>query len=248
MYDEARTVDPPGRQRRRPDEAAYERAQAHFATLLHQEVLPVIEAGCERLEAALAALATGREGETTAVIATTAALGELKGTEHRLRQALEAALESDPDPELVRQLMACGRRLSARARCSFDFHDTRSAETPIDVERALLHIGIEALEGAACHAGATQVRVRLADRVSGVELTVADNGTGLGHASAFQSGNLGLRLMDRRARSMGGWVRVEPGLVGGTIVSCWLPLPPEQPPGLDQEHPPGLDQEHPAAS
>jgi signal transduction histidine kinase len=237
MYDEARTVDGPGRQRRRPEEGAYERAQLHFASVVHHDVIPVVEEGCDRLEAALEAMRRGEEGTTDAVVAISGALGALRATEDHLQRVVEQALDAEPDPDLVRQITSCGRRLSARARFSFDFHDTRARETPPDLERALLHLGLEALESAAHHAGATQIRVRLADRMSGVELTVADNGTGLGHTSTFQPDNLGLRLMDRRARSLGGWVRVEPGLVGGTIVTSWLPLPHEPPPGLGRDHP-----------
>jgi signal transduction histidine kinase len=65
----------------------------------------------------------------------------------------------------------------------------------------------------------------LADRLSGVELTVSDNGTGFGLTPSLQPDHLGMRIMDRRASSVGGWVRVEPGLVGGTVVTCWVPLP-----------------------
>jgi signal transduction histidine kinase len=235
MHDQARLGQSRGREHPAPTDEAYERAQAEFAALLHEEVIPVITRGHARLEAAVAALIRGSDGEHDAVVATTAALGELRSVEHRLRQVLEAALESDPDPDLVRQLMAFGRRSGTVGRFSFDLHDSRTQDTPRSIERALLHIGVEALENTARHAGATQVRVRLADRHGGVELTVADNGTGVGH-TARRADQLGLRLMDRRAGSVGGWVRVEPGLVGGTIVTCWLPIGDDRPSALDESH------------
>lgn len=237
MQDQARRGQGGGREHQARTEEGFERAQAEFAALLHEQVLPVIERGHTRVKAALDALASGQQGETDAVIATTAALGELRAAEDRLRRVVAAALETDPDPDLVRQLMAGGRRCSVAGCFAFDLHDTRAEETPRNIERALLHIGLEALENSARHAGATQVRVRLADRLGGVELTVADNGTGLGPAASARADHLGLRLMDRRAGSVGGWVRVEPGLVGGTIVTCWLPVADDPLAALAATHP-----------
>ncbi len=90
------------------------------------------------------------------------------------------------------------------------------------VENAAYRITTEALTNAARHARASEVRVRLAAPDGALEITVSDNGCGVGRAAA----GVGLTSMRRRAETLGGRLGVA-SAADGTTVTATLPL--EQP-------------------
>ena len=71
------------------------------------------------------------------------------------------------------------------------------------------------------------VTLRLHDGL--VELSVSDNGVGLPTTNPRREG-MGLRIMDYRARMIGGTFEVGAGSGGGTQVMCRFPLTPVQQP------------------
>lgn len=78
----------------------------------------------------------------------------------------------------------------------------------------------EALTNAARHAAATRCDMTL-DRVAdGLDITVQDNGVGLGGAPA----GVGRASMIERAEELGGWCRITTGPGGGTGVQAHLPV------------------------
>ncbi len=82
----------------------------------------------------------------------------------------------------------------------------------------------EALSNVEKHANATRVSVRVFVANGGIEVEVADDGTGFVVAeSLFLPGHLGLVAMRERAQLAGGWCRFdsEPGT--GTRVTFWVP-------------------------
>lgn len=88
---------------------------------------------------------------------------------------------------------------------------------------ALFRITQEALNNAAKHARATQLRVSLAARRQSVTLTVADNGGGIPAGARRKRTSLGLKGMQERCISLNGTFRIENVQPSGTAVRVTLP-------------------------
>lgn len=89
------------------------------------------------------------------------------------------------------------------------------------VETTLFRIAQEALINVAKHADASEVGIGLARTTTGIALTIADDGVGIGEPPAHRSpagGGWGLAIMAERARAIGAELRVEPGAERGTTV------------------------------
>jgi PAS domain S-box-containing protein len=89
----------------------------------------------------------------------------------------------------------------------------------------LYRIAQEAITNAVKHGKATRIDIRCAIAEGFLELTVADDGTGI-PADAMESDGLGLHIMNYRARAIGGDLSVVACPSGGTLVRCQAPLPP----------------------
>nr|WP_269328735.1 ATP-binding protein [Kineosporia babensis] len=94
---------------------------------------------------------------------------------------------------------------------------------PLPVRHELAQILDEALDNVSQHAGATRVRVTLAERRGDLVLTVEDNGRGFAlplDESALHSGDYdGLAAMARRARSIGAVFSLSSEPHSGTTLS-----------------------------
>src|SRR5579863_5164294 len=88
---------------------------------------------------------------------------------------------------------------------------------------ALFRILQEALTNVARHAGATEVRIRLAVEGGRVLLAVADNGRGIAAGEVADAGSLGLIGMRERAQELGGEAVIGRDPAGGTRVEVTLP-------------------------
>jgi signal transduction histidine kinase len=87
----------------------------------------------------------------------------------------------------------------------------------------LYRIAQEAIRNAHIHGGAQQVRIKLS-RISGrLRLNVKDDGKGFGPRPPGTSG-MGLRIMQHRARSIGGELDIASRPGHGTAVECSVPL------------------------
>ncbi|UAC01138.1 sensor histidine kinase [Dactylosporangium vinaceum] len=96
---------------------------------------------------------------------------------------------------------------------------------PAAVEAAAFRIASEAMTNVVRHAGAT--RCRIAVEVGGAfELTVADNGHGIGPGA---TGGVGWTSMRERAAELGGSCTITSRPEGGLIVRAVLPLPAGHP-------------------
>jgi signal transduction histidine kinase len=90
---------------------------------------------------------------------------------------------------------------------------------PPQVETAAYRITAEALANAARHAGAEHVRVALVAPNGALRISVADDGHGVGDATA----GVGLTSMRRRAETLGGRLDID-SRACGTTVTAILPL------------------------
>jgi len=83
----------------------------------------------------------------------------------------------------------------------------------------LYRIAQEAISNALRHARATNIRVELVVTRRRIDLTVADDGIGMTGLADGGDG-LGLKIMQYRARMIGGELSIEPARPHGLIVSC----------------------------
>jgi two-component system sensor histidine kinase UhpB len=102
--------------------------------------------------------------------------------------------------------------------------DPRDIELDPARSTALFRIFQEIIENVARHARATKVTARLAKTERSVMLTVRDNGVGIPPGKEDDPLSLGLTGMRERIHPFGGWVRIQAGRRGGTVVKACLPL------------------------
>lgn len=105
--------------------------------------------------------------------------------------------------------------------CKFDRSDPVQIEDSV-VATHLLCIAQEAIRNAVRHGHSRNIRLSLQQSSGRVVLTIRDDGAGLPAALNEPTG-LGIRLMQHRASSIGGWLTIGPAKGGGTIVTCTLP-------------------------
>ena len=86
----------------------------------------------------------------------------------------------------------------------------------------LYRIAQEALNNAVKHAAARTITVTLQSVNDDLQLSISDNGIGLPAGSLHSSG-MGLKIMDYRARMIGGYIDIAPRSRGGTQVRCVCP-------------------------
>lgn len=166
-------------------------------------------------------------------------------------QARTLAADRDQDPELA-QLANAGQRALDESRRAIAAL-TRPVDEPLDVtlaqaaeevahrtgaplqlelatdvdvssawREALVRITREAVANAARHGHPGLIRVELSTSPS-LRLRVVDDGSGFDAAAASPAQRFGLTSMRERAESLGGSLRVESSVGGGTVVEVVLP-------------------------
>src|SRR5579864_5539783 len=101
-----------------------------------------------------------------------------------------------------------------------------SAEPPRYLQVVLFRVAQEALTNVLKHARASEVTVVLSEEKKGTLLIVHDDGVGIDEeelATRALPGHMGMRTMQQRAQTAGGWLRVESKPGAGTTVRCWAP-------------------------
>jgi len=121
--------------------------------------------------------------------------------------------------EAVAEFGAAQPALAARASLPDD-------ETPYSREQnvALLRCAEEAMQNVARHAEASTVDVILDDDGEQIVLTVIDDGVGPGDANLAMLDRHGLRMLQARARHLGGTLEFGAAPGGGALVRMTLPL------------------------
>ncbi len=99
--------------------------------------------------------------------------------------------------------------------------DRRRLQCDVTTATHLYRIAQEAVNNAIKHSGCRAVAIRLSRRDGGLELEIKDDGKGIRKA-VERAGGMGLHIMDYRARSIGGSLRIR-GDNTGTLVSCQVP-------------------------
>jgi signal transduction histidine kinase len=121
--------------------------------------------------------------------------------------------------EAVSDFAAANTGLAARASLPDD-----EAAYSREQNVALLRCAEEGLQNVARHAGATQVDVILDDDGEQIMLTVLDNGAGPGDTHMGMLDRHGLRMLQARARHLGGTLAFGAAPAGGAMLRMTLPL------------------------
>ena len=97
------------------------------------------------------------------------------------------------------------------------------ADVPEQTALCVYRVTQEALQNAAKHSGAKQIRVRLDGAGTHLALRVSDNGCGFDPASSDRAG-IGLVTMHERVELSGGRLRIHTALGSGTIIEATVPF------------------------
>ncbi|GIH60614.1 sensor histidine kinase [Microbispora siamensis] len=92
---------------------------------------------------------------------------------------------------------------------------------PAAVEVTAYLVAREALTNAVCHGGPRRCAVRLGRVAGGFELSVSDDGRGLGPEAVP---GVGLTSMRERVEELDGKLTIDAAFGGGTVVTAWIPL------------------------
>jgi signal transduction histidine kinase len=111
-------------------------------------------------------------------------------------------------------------------------HDASVPEVGPKARVELLRIVQEALNNARKHAGASRIDVQMRARGRGIEVTIADNGSGF-NTDRREAGHFGIEIMRERAESIGGHFDLTSSSEGGTRIRVWVPAL-EAPGGSDR--------------
>jgi two-component system, LuxR family, sensor kinase FixL len=137
------------------------------------------------------------------------------------RGLFPARLEADGLPAALENL-AQSTRERFHIQCDFEMTGLVKLPGPA-VAVHLYRIAQEAIHNAVKHSLAQRIAVRLQGGEEQAVLTVQDAGKGIGVGAVEKPEGLGLHIMDYRARTIGGTLRVNRGPAGGTVVSCIIP-------------------------
>ena len=103
--------------------------------------------------------------------------------------------------------------------------DDRLIEEPASATALVVYrIVQEALGNVRKHAGASNVRLRVASGEGGVDVRIEDDGCGSSPATQHEPGHLGVVGMGARAEMSGGRLRVRSVSGHGTIIEFWIPI------------------------
>lgn len=101
-----------------------------------------------------------------------------------------------------------------------------SLPMPAEEQIQVVHIVQESLSNIRKHARATRVAVKVERSMQGVSIQVEDDGVGFDPQSSpalHSDRHVGLKIMNERARRVGGQCEIESATGKGTRVSLWLP-------------------------
>ena len=121
-------------------------------------------------------------------------------------------------PALEELAATTTERYNVRCLCQAQ---TRRLQCNVTTATHLYRIAQEAVNNAIKHSGGRTISIGLRESAREIELEVSDDGQGL-QAASERRGGMGLHIMDYRARSIGGTLRIS-GNGTGTVVLCRVP-------------------------
>ncbi|MGH3333249.1 MAG: PAS domain-containing sensor histidine kinase, partial [Nocardioidaceae bacterium] len=151
----------------------------------------------------------------------------VSGATDRLRVLLFDLEPPDLEWGLTGALSSAADEIFENTDVRWTVDGDREPDVP-DTARAIAYrIAKEAMINALKHADARSVTVTVAGREGGLEVTIDDDGVGLGPEPVESSpGHRGLLSMQDRATVAGGRCTIRNREGSGTVVTVWLPGPP----------------------
>ena len=131
-----------------------------------------------------------------------------------LDQGLEAAVDW-----LAREFE---RRTGIRTLFRSRFHASDMAKP---IQLTAYRTAQEALTNISKHADCNEVRIELSDAEGVLTLEIADNGRGIQTVDREKPKAFGLKGLQERARSVGGWLDISSRINEGTSITLSIPLP-----------------------
>ena len=160
---------------------------------------------------------------------------------HNLRPAI---LEQG----LVAALQWIASRFEKRTGIACDFHTSHEQlQLPAGVPLVAYRTAQEALTNVSKHAQATRVRLDLMLAPDMLSLEISDNGRGLSRRDLAKSRSFGLRGLQERAATVGGWIDLSSSARGTTLIlsipitASETPAPPAAHAGHTHEEAAGHD-------
>jgi signal transduction histidine kinase len=130
-----------------------------------------------------------------------------------LDQGLEAAIEW------------LAREFEKRSGIKIQFHASlQQVETSKAIALTAYRTAQEALTNIGKHAQCTRVRIELSDAEAVLTLEITDNGQGIAADNLDKPNAFGLKGLQERARTVGGWLDVSSRLAEGTSITLSIPL------------------------
>jgi PAS domain S-box-containing protein len=206
-------------------ESAQEEERRRIASDIHDDSIQVMSAVDMRLQI-LAHL--GAEGTTVDEVRDIQAIVQqaIERLRHLLFELRPAALDRDG---LVAALEQYVEHTGDQAGWTWEVTDELTDEPPAEMRAIVYRIAQEAIGNARKHADAAHLEVRVAGGLSGVSVTVRDDGGGFDVAAVAEPrpGHLGLSTMVERAKLAGGHCRIDSTPGSGTTIDIWLPIDAE---------------------
>ncbi|MFL6351997.1 MAG: PAS domain S-box protein [Bryobacteraceae bacterium] len=143
---------------------------------------------------------------------------------HKTRELARGLLPVLSGPYgLLAALQECATQVEDifRVECRFECDDSLSFQDD-GVANHLFRIAQEAVHNAIRHGKAQHIVIGLRGAEEGV-LSIRDDGSGMSLEPSSCAG-MGLRIMDYRARMIGGSLSIQPAGERGTLVACLFPL------------------------
>jgi signal transduction histidine kinase len=193
---------------------AEEAARRRIAQLIHDDALQSLLAANQELHEA----APGRAQVTRAHEVVSASI-------ERLREAL-VALHPVTLEEGGFELALGAVTRQAERQGGFEVDVDIDREAIGDQDELLLAVARELITNAVRHSGASRVSVRLSRVDGGVELEVADDGSGIPpgrREQALADGHIGLASVTQRLGAAGGALEITDAPGGGTVALARLP-------------------------
>jgi signal transduction histidine kinase len=161
--------------------------------------------------------------------------GDVSAASSALRESLLALSESSPERALPVELAEHCRSFEARCGVPARFVQLAPVQ-PQDAERTALLVAVvrEGLLNVEKHAGAQSVIVSLGPAEGGIQVMVADDGSGSAGGTGgtgapgteSQGTGMGVRSLAERAARLGGRANVVRNEDGGCTLRAWIPVTP----------------------
>jgi two-component system, NarL family, sensor histidine kinase UhpB len=204
-------------------EAAQEEERRRIAAGIHDETIQILSAADLRLQA-LGRFVEPQEARSEVAALHVTLEEAVDGLRHLLFELRPPVLDHDGLAVALRQYPA------SEPGPSFSIHDEVSARLPVELRVVLFRVAHEAVTNARKHADANRIEITLVEEGGGVRMRVADDGVGFEASTLAEpprAGHIGLPTMLERAEVVGGRCSIETAAGRGTIVDCWVPLPPD---------------------